>query len=180
MLGFKFFFLSASLLMLCGSLLAGDFPDTFLLRPIGEVKKAAGKTFIEVYEQYREGLQGLDEFSHVTVVYWLHKNDNPEGRGKLLTKWVSNGKPVGVFATHSPARPNLIAISECRLLSVEQGRVYVEEIDAFEGTPVLDLKCFVPYTYDRKDEVFRLPKWASDFIARRNSKEKTPEGQTER
>ena len=144
--------------------------SVYKLYPIGKVHKKDGKVFIEIYEQYKDGLSGLIEFSHVTVVYWFDKNDTPEKRSKLLTSRVSKGKNVGVFATHSPVRPNLIAISNCRIKSIKENRLYIDDIDAFDNSPVLDLKCFIPYTYDKKEEKFTFPEWAKKHIERRNNK----------
>ncbi|MEA1996147.1 MAG: SAM-dependent methyltransferase [Gemmatimonadota bacterium] len=168
MAAIKLFSIALVLVFFAGSVFA-DKPQELFFKvfPIGKVKKAGDKTYIELAGEYIPGLAGLDEFSHVTVVYWFDKNDTPEKRSKLLTSRVSHGEPVGVFATHSPVRPNLIAVSHCRILSVEDNRVYINEIDAFDGSPVLDLKCFIPYTYDRKDEVFTLPEWARKVVAKR-------------
>ena len=144
--------------------------SVYKLYPIGKVHKEDGKVFIEIYEQYKNGLLGLDEFSHVTVVYWFDKNDTPEKRKKLITSRVSKGRNVGVFATHSPVRPNLIAISNCRIKSIKENRLYIDDIDAFDNSPVLDLKCFIPYTYDKKEEKFIIPEWVKEVI--RNNKKK--------
>ncbi|MFC1562769.1 tRNA (N6-threonylcarbamoyladenosine(37)-N6)-methyltransferase TrmO [candidate division KSB1 bacterium] len=142
----------------------------FRIYPIGKVKRSGDKTYIEVLEKYKAGLSGLDEFSHVTVVYWFDKNDNPEKRNNLITSRKSKGKNVGVFGTHSPFRPNLIAISHCRILSIEDNIIYIDEIDAFDDSPVIDLKCFIPYTYDKKDEIFKLPDWVKKLIENKNKK----------
>jgi len=136
----------------------------FKIYPIGKVKKSGDNVYIEVFEKYKEGLTGLDEFSHVTVVYWFDRNDTPEKKGMLVTSRISHGKGVGVFATCAPVRPNLIAVSHCRIQSVKENRVYIDEIDAFDNSPVLDIKCFVPYTYDKENEVFILPEWAKKVI----------------
>ncbi|MEA2063477.1 MAG: SAM-dependent methyltransferase [Gemmatimonadota bacterium] len=158
------------LIVLTGAALYGEEELAFKVYPIGTVKRSEGRTYIEVPDKYSQGLQGLDEFSHVTVVYWLDKNDTPEKRTRLTTSRVSKGEAVGVFATHSPVRPNLVAISHCRIVSIEGNRVYIDEIDAFDDTPVIDLKCFIPYTYDRPDEEFRLPGWARRVVAERQKK----------
>jgi tRNA (Thr-GGU) A37 N-methylase len=76
------------------------------------------------------------------VVYWFHLNDTPEKRAVLQVHPQGNkANPMrGVFATHSPVRPNLIAISRCKILAVKDNVVEIDSIDAFTGTPVLDLK----------------------------------------
>jgi len=114
----------------------------FVLHPIGEVVKENDRTWIVLKEEYQQGLLGLDKFSEVTVLYWFDKNDTPEKRSILQVHPQGNKqKPIrGVFATHSPARPNLIAISRCKIISVQGNVVEIDKIDAFPGSPVLDMK----------------------------------------
>ena len=64
---------------------------------------------------------------------------------------------TGVFATHSPLRPNLIGMSLCRILSIAADRIHLDRIDAFDDTPVLDIKCFIPTRRNLAD--LRLPDW---------------------
>lgn len=115
---------------------------TFTLYPIGSVVKEDGHTYIVIDKKYEPGLMRLEDFSHVTVIYWFDKNDTPEKRSVLQVHPQGNmANPMrGVFATHSPARPNLIAISRCKILSIKANVVEIDSIDAFPDTPVLDLK----------------------------------------
>jgi tRNA-Thr(GGU) m(6)t(6)A37 methyltransferase TsaA len=115
---------------------------TFTLYQIGEIIKESNQTFIVVDEQYEAGLEGLENFEEVTVVYWFDRNDNPEGRSVLKVHPQGNPEnPMrGVFATHSPLRPNLIAISQCEIISVKKNVIEIVDIDAYNHTPVLDLK----------------------------------------
>jgi tRNA-Thr(GGU) m(6)t(6)A37 methyltransferase TsaA len=80
------------------------------------------------------------------VIWWFDRNDNPEKRAVLRVH--PRGDPknplTGVFATRSPARPNLIALTLCRIRSIRGNTVFVESIDAFDNTPVLDLKPYIP------------------------------------
>jgi len=64
---------------------------------------------------------------------------------------------TGVFATHSPLRPNLIGMTLCRVLAVSPPVIVVDRIDAFDGTPVLDIKCYIPSSRNFDD--LRLPGW---------------------
>lgn len=116
--------------------------EAFTLFPIGAVHKEDGRTTIVLEKDYAPGLMGLENFSHVTVVYWFHLNDTPEKRAVLQVHPQGNlANPIrGVFTTHSPARPNLIAISRCKILAVRDNVIEIEDIDAFAGSPVLDLK----------------------------------------
>ena len=110
--------------------------------PIGKVVKENGRTFIVLDKKYEPGLLGLDGFSSVMVVYWFDRNDTPKKRSILQVHPRGNMKTplTGVFATHSPVRPNLIGVSRCRIISVKNNIIEVEEIDAFPGSPVIDLK----------------------------------------
>ncbi|MGM0428151.1 MAG: SAM-dependent methyltransferase [Thermodesulfobacteriota bacterium] len=119
-----------------------DRSQTLNIYPIGKVVKEEGRTFIVLDEKYAPGLLGLERFSFVTVLYWFDRNDTPKKRATLQVHPRGNPKnPLrGVFATHSPVRPNLIGVSRCRIISVKDNVVEVEDIDAFHGSPVIDLK----------------------------------------
>jgi tRNA-Thr(GGU) m(6)t(6)A37 methyltransferase TsaA len=95
-----------------------------------------------VDEQFQPGLMGLEHCTHVWVLYWFDRNDMPAKRSILQVHPRGNkDNPLrGVFATHSPVRPNLIAMSRCKVISVKGNVVEIEEIDALPDTPVLDLK----------------------------------------
>jgi len=110
--------------------------------PIGKVVKEHGRTFIVVDKKYEPGLLGLDSPSFVTVIYWFDRNDTPKKRSTLQVHPRRNMKnPLrGVFATHSPVRPNLIGVSRCRIISIKNNIIEIEDIDAFPGSPVIDLK----------------------------------------
>ncbi|KPK75444.1 MAG: tRNA-Thr(GGU) m(6)t(6)A37 methyltransferase TsaA [Phycisphaerae bacterium SM23_30] len=124
-----------------------DFGDakaekTYTLYPIGKVVRDQAHTFIVLDKRYQPGLMGMEEFSEVTVVYWFDRNDTPEKRSILKVHPRGNeSNPLrGVFTTHAPMRPNLIAISRCKILSVKDNVIEIDEIDAFDDSPVLDLK----------------------------------------
>ncbi|MCH7226198.1 tRNA (N6-threonylcarbamoyladenosine(37)-N6)-methyltransferase TrmO [Haloferula sp. A504] len=115
----------------------------FTMRPIGEVQNVEGKPVaLKIADEYVEGLEGLEHCSHVMVLWWFDKNDTPEKRRTLKVHPCGDERNplTGVFATRSPRRPNLIAVTVCKVLSVEKGVVTIDGIDAFDGTPILDLK----------------------------------------
>lgn len=129
--------------------------------PIGKVKIDNGRYHIELEEKYFEASLGIDEFSHILVVWWFNLYDSPESRNYLiLDKPYKNGpEKIGVLATRSPVRPNPIALTACALLGVDKisHRLEVAYIDAENGTPVLDIK-----PYEPSDEVVRdviMPAW---------------------
>jgi tRNA-Thr(GGU) m(6)t(6)A37 methyltransferase TsaA len=133
--------------------------DKFQILPVGIVKKQDKAVTITVYKEYENGLLGLDQFSHIIVLYWFHKNDSREQRKVLQVHPRKNkNKPLtGVFATHSPVRPNLIAISTCKMLSIDGNVIHVEDIDAFDETPVIDIKPYIPETDLMSD--IKVPWW---------------------
>ncbi len=114
----------------------------FTVYPIGWIRKAAGRTTIVVDKKYQDGLLGLEKFSEVWVLYWLDRSDTPERRSILRVHPQGNKKNPkrGVFATHAPVRPNPIAMTKCKIVSVNDNVIEIEKIDAFADTPVLDLK----------------------------------------
>jgi tRNA-Thr(GGU) m(6)t(6)A37 methyltransferase TsaA len=114
----------------------------FTVYPIGYVRKAEGRTTIVLDEKYQPGLLRFEKLSEVWVLWWFDRNDTPEKRSVLQVH--PGGNPnnplTGVFATHSPVRPNLIAMTRCKIISVKDNVIEIESIDAFPDTPVLDLK----------------------------------------
>jgi len=133
--------------------------DRFYIFPVGVIKKENENVCIEVFEEYRDALLRLDDFSHITVCYWFHENDTPEKRKTLqVHPRKDKQNPLsGVFATHSPLRPNLIAISICKILSIKDTTILIEKIDALDGSPVIDIKCFIPSS-ELGSEI-KLPDW---------------------
>lgn len=152
--------------MLSQPIHAGAQPDgdaaeqKFGMAPIGTVRKADGHASLVIKPAYRPGLLGLDGFSHVWVLWWFDRNDTPAKRSILQVH--PRGNPAnprtGVFATRAPVRPNLIAMTLCRVVSVTNGVVEVDAMDAFDGTPILDLK---PYTIgnDAPEGPLSFPDW---------------------
>ena len=122
--------------------------EQFTVRPIGRIRKADGRTTIVLKKKYQPGLLGLEGFSHVYVYWWFDRNDTPQKRAILQIHPSPPGNMrhplTGVFATRSPFRPNLIAMTLCKIISVKDNIVQVEGIDAFADTPVLDIKPHVP------------------------------------
>ena len=115
----------------------------YKISPIGKVHNKKGKPVqLEIYEKYLPALHRMEYCSHVVVLWWFHKNDTPEKRNilKVHPRGDKKNPLTGVFATHSPVRPNLIAITTCKILSVKGCVVTIEGIDAFDDTPIIDLK----------------------------------------
>ncbi|MFX0073219.1 MAG: tRNA (N6-threonylcarbamoyladenosine(37)-N6)-methyltransferase TrmO [Candidatus Hermodarchaeota archaeon] len=133
----------------------------FKVYPIGSIKRKNESTFLEVLEEYTPALKQLDHFSHILVFWWADKVDNEELRNKLdcVPPYGENPPVTGVFATRAEYRPNPIALTVAKIIEVnhEKGTVKLENIDAFDGTPVLDIKAYFPVT-DRVKEA-KVPEW---------------------
>ncbi len=120
--------------------------STFHMQSIGVVKKQGEQTFLEIKPQYIPGLLGLEGFSHLWVLYWFHENDRPEARATLQVHPRRDpANPLtGVFACRAPERPNLIGLSACQIVRITGNIVEVAGLDARDGTPIVDLKPYIP------------------------------------
>ena len=100
---------------------------------------------IIIKEDLKDALSRIDEFSHIIVIYWMHKLP-PSQRSiiKVHPKGNHNLPIVGVFASRSPARPNPIGITTVKLLERRDNVLKVTGLDALDGTPVLDIKPYIP------------------------------------
>jgi len=108
--------------------------------PIQPTSDASGPGTIEIYAPFVEGLKDLDGFSHLILLYHLH-----EARGTALTVTpFLDSVPRGIFATRAPARPNPIGLSIVKLVRIEDHILHVDDLDVLNGTPLLDLKPYVP------------------------------------
>ncbi|CAH1780893.1 unnamed protein product [Owenia fusiformis] len=96
-----------------------------------------------VFNNPEHSLQGLEAFSHVWVIFLFHKNNNSHRKAKVAPPRL-NGAKVGVFSTRSPYRPNPIGLSLCRVAHIEGNQVHLSGIDMLDGTPVLDIKPYIP------------------------------------
>lgn len=101
---------------------------------------------LTVYPEYCEALEGLETFSHVIILYWLQESDTEEKRKilKVTPKRHPGAPELGVFACRSPVRPNPLAYEVCKLLKVEKCSLLVEGSDAYKGTPIVDIKPYMP------------------------------------
>lgn len=101
---------------------------------------------IELDPIYQAGLQDIEGFSHLILLYYLHL---VQESSLLVTPFLDN-QPHGIFATRSPKRPNPIGLSIVRLVRVEGNILHIEDVDIVDGTPLLDLKPYVP-TFDIRE-----------------------------
>ena len=133
--------------------------ESYCLKPVGTIRKDDGKVWIKIFDDYTAALLGLDGFSHIMVLYWFDQNDTAEKRRVLQVHPRKDPRNplTGVFATHSPQRPNLIGLTVCKIISIHGDVIEIEDIDALDGSPVIDIKCYIPGS-DRENDV-RLPDW---------------------
>ncbi len=138
--------------------------ETYQIRPIGYVRRTKRGIHLEIGKPFCPALKELDQFSHVVVFWWANQFDNTEGRNILQCKPpYAAERLTGIFATRSPLRPNPIAMTTCKLLGVDEdnGSVRIADIDAADGTPVVDLKAYFPVC-DRVKQV-HIPEWLSGW-----------------
>lgn len=133
--------------------------------PIGEVTMEGNRYLVKLNAPYGEGLQELEGFSHLQVVWWGNQYDTPESREILITDrpYTEGPEKVGIFATRAPVRPNPVLISVVGVISIdpENGTIEVPYIDAEPGTPVLDIKPYHPSS-DRVKDV-RVPEYMKEW-----------------
>jgi tRNA-Thr(GGU) m(6)t(6)A37 methyltransferase TsaA len=123
-------------------------PFTDLMEmPIQPTGSSSAPGTIEIYPQFAAGLQDLDGFSHLILIYHLHKVT----RTDLTVTPFLDSQPRGVFATRAPIRPNPIGLSIVRLERVEGTTIFLGNIDILDDTPLLDIKPYVP-DFDRPDQ----------------------------
>lgn len=115
--------------------------------PVGYVRKdeELNETFIEILPEFREAIDGLHEGDWIKLVLWFHESDTPARWSILKVHPYGNPKNplTGVFATRSPYRPNPIALYTVMIHRIDENRLYIDWIDAHDGTPVVDIKIFV-------------------------------------
>lgn len=137
-------------------------PKTFQLHSIGMVQASdeEQRYILHIEKPYRAALKQLDQFSHVMIFWWADQMDTRNHRSIMTTELpYAPGVDAGVFACRSEYRPNPIAVTTMMMLDVdvEQGLVVLPYIDAFDGTPILDLKPYIPISDRIRD--FKVAEW---------------------
>jgi len=116
-------------------------------------------SIVRVYDEYSAGLQGLEGFSHLIILYWFHLRDNEADRStiKVVPRRHPGAPEVGVFASRSPSRPNPIGLCVVKLLKLKGSTLAVKGLDALLGSPIIDIKPYNPKTDAYPDA--RIPEW---------------------
>ncbi len=116
--------------------------------PVQPAGAAGVEGIVEVFEEYRAGLKDLDGFSHIILLYHFHRS-----RGfRLHVVPFLDTALRGLFATRAPKRPNPIGLSVVQLDKVEDGLLRIQNVDILDGTPLLDIKPYVP-EFDAQEKV---------------------------
>jgi len=95
---------------------------------------------VEVFPEYAQGLKDLEGFSHIILLYHFHLSKKPS---MTVTPFMDSS-PRGIFATRSQRRPNPIGISVVQLVGIEDNILHIQDVDMIDGTPLLDIKPYVP------------------------------------
>jgi len=125
------------------------------LQPIGVVRSPVKEkgyrdlqsavSTVAIEEEFAEALDGVEEFSHIVVLFWFHLSERPTSL-KVHPRGIVSNPLKGIFATCSPVRPNPIGMTVVRLLERRGNELRVQGLDAIDGTPVLDIKPHIPFS----------------------------------
>jgi len=108
--------------------------------PIQPSSESSGPGVVEVYPEFAPGLKDLEGFSHVYLLFHMHKT----GEVKLKVTPFLDEQSRGLFATRAPSRPNPIGLSLVKIVRIEKNLIHVDRVDVLDGTPLIDLKPYVP------------------------------------
>ncbi len=142
--------------------------------PIQGTASGDNEGIVEVFPEYTDGLKDLEGFSHIILIYHFHLS----GKFSLKVKPYMDDRLRGIFATRAPARPNPMGLSIVRLIKIEGAKLYIHNLDIVDGTPLLDIKPYVPVFDEREvyktgwleKNINKLPRTKDD---NRFSKQKT-------
>jgi len=155
----------------------GSFRE-FIVRPIGIVEKGIPREKIQqgpssrykitsrirIFDEFAGGLQGIDAYSHLMIIWLMYLEDEVKMK---IKPWNRHDMPeVGIFSTRFPPRPNHIAVSIAQLTAISRSTLSLRGLDAWQGSPVLDIK---PYDYWDIVKDPKVPKWFKKFWNERSS-----------
>jgi tRNA-Thr(GGU) m(6)t(6)A37 methyltransferase TsaA len=127
------------------------------------VVESASKTEakVRIFSEFCAGLEGVEDFSNIILLYWFHLRDKEEERRTLqvIPRRHPGAPQVGVFASRSPSRPNPIGLCVVELTKIENCILFVKGLDADESSPVIDIKPYIPRADSISDA--RVPEWTS-------------------
>ena len=127
-------------------------------------------TTLRLLPQFEELLHGIEDFSHIVVIYWPHKLSPADRQIKKVHPMGRKDIPLkGIFATRSPARPNPLLISTVRLLEKDKNRLKVQGLEALNGSPIMDIKPVTNHFDGNENQTF--PDWIQELNLDRKDKE---------
>ena len=145
---------------------------SIIMEPVGYVRSGVRErkdsawggdvSVIELNEEYRTGLAGIEDFSHAIIIFHLDKA--AFDREKHLQRRPQNREDmplVGIFSQRGKDRPNTIGLTAVEIVAADEGSLTVKGLDAIDGTPVLDIKPYYP-AYDKKEA--RVPEWVTRLM----------------
>jgi len=138
------------------------------MTPIGFVKRLSSNdderdrnllSKIVIENEFAKGLDGIEEWSHIHIIYWMNRISERE---KMLVHPKGN---VGIFATRAPIRPNPIGLTLVKLIKREGNALWVRGLDAIDNTPVLDIKPYPDWEKGQRIVItdFKTPSWLTDL-----------------
>lgn len=146
--------------------------EHFQLKPIGIVEEVGELKYIRIYQEYTSGLYRLETISHIFILWFIHEADQEKFRktkNNVIPRvrgFKVEPQEMGTFSTRSPHRPNPIGLTLVKILKIEEEKIFVDFLDAFVGTPILDIKPYLP-SGDRVDKNVHLPPWFSHLLTSR-------------
>jgi len=136
-----------------------------IINEIGKLIIDDGDFYIELKEEYKAGIKGLQGFSHIQVLWWCHHNDTEIYRNNVECHSAYKTSPeiLGTFATRSPFRPNPVGLTATKVKSIdeEKGIIHLFYLDADHESPIIDIKPYHP-SVDRVKKV-TVPKWCEHW-----------------
>jgi len=143
--------------------------SNMILKPIGTVRNGIEErpndgdwwselvSEIEIEPSLKEALDGLEEFSHIMVFFWMHRLTQVDQPLKVRPMGKKDNPLTGVLATRTPWRPNRIGITTVKLLECRGNILKVKGLDALDGSPVIDIKPYIPIAEPMTD--VGVPRW---------------------
>ncbi len=120
--------------------------------PYQSVEKTDGDFSIEIDPEYESALISLEQFTHIYVLYYLDRVDE-DPKNIISPPWAGS-QSVGVFASRSPNRPNPIGLSVVKILRIKKNIITISGIDAFDNTPLIDIKPYIKNLDSKEDANF--------------------------
>lgn len=145
------------------------------IEPIGFVKRGSSEddvrnrsiiSKIVLNKDLSKALDGIEDFSHIFIMYWLDQIAKPEKPILHHPSRIAESSPLGIFATRAPIHPNPIGLTLVELMKREENVLWVRGLDALDHSPVLDIKPYPDWEHGCLQVIvdFRIPKWLKDKL----------------